>query len=196
MLASHAALGYSPAMDDYFTLFGLPKSFRLNLAELEKCYFALQRTAHPDRQVGKSDAEKLAATQHAMRINDGYDTLKNPLSRAEYLLMLEGIFVNSEADTETPDHALLMEVMELREQLEEAAQDGPSLLALIEDVKRALRECSEALEEAFEAADFPYAAKQTMRLQYLGKTLEEAHIFLYRFKAAHAEEHSHEHTHH
>jgi len=174
-------------MADYFTVLGLKPQFMLNLNTLEERYFEVQREAHPDRQIGKSEADRVTAIERSMRANDAYETLKNPLTRAEHLLEMQGIFVNTEHDTQKPDAALLMEMMELREQLADAAVDGRVLRGLVDDTKKAMQQCIDALEEAFGAADYPFAAKVTLRLQYLGKALEEAHMLIYRLKATHNE---------
>ncbi len=127
-----------------------------------------------------------------MRVNDAYDTLKSPLTRAEYMLELNGVFVNSEDDNVKPDHALLMEVMELREQLMEC-EEAPDLKQAMEDIKRSMGQVVTELEGAFAIDAWDRAAQLTMRLKYLGKALEEAHTLFYRFKAqaeaAHTETH-------
>ena len=180
-------------MSDYFTLFDLPRSYMLSESDLHKRYIALQRQTHPDKLIGKSAAERIEAIQLSMRVNDGYDTLQSPLSRAEYLLELNGIFVNTEDDTLKPDHALLMEVMELREQLSEC-DTAPALKAIMEDIKTSMSRTITELEGAFATNSFERAAHLTMRLKYLGKSLEEAHTLFYRFKL-HAQS-THDETHH
>jgi molecular chaperone HscB len=168
-------------MDNYFTLMGLAPQFALSLSDLEKRYIALQREHHPDRAVGKSTEERTKAIELSMRVNDAYDTLKSPLSRAEYLLELQGIFVNSESDSVKPSPELLMETMELREQLAEI-DDGRSLKTAMDDIKASMARCITELEGAFTTSHYDRAAQLTMRLKYLGKALEEAHMLFYRFK--------------
>jgi len=55
-------------------------------------------------------------------INKAYHTLKDPLSRAQYLLKEQGIQVNEGDSLSDPE--LLMEVMEFREELEEAQSEA------------------------------------------------------------------------
>jgi len=55
-------------------------------------------------------------------INKAYHTLKDPLSRAQYLLKEQGIQVNESDSLSDPE--LLMEVMEFREELEEAQSEA------------------------------------------------------------------------
>jgi molecular chaperone HscB len=172
-------------MQNHFERLGLTPEFAVDAKALEQSYFALQRAAHPDRQIGKSEAERIAAIEISMAANEAYDALKNPLTRAEHLLALAGIRVNSEEDTVPPAPALLMEMMELREQIADARHDGKKLLALMRDIRLAAGQCEEDLQTAFDAAEYPRAAQATLRLNYLGKAAEEAHLYLYRLKAVH-----------
>lgn len=177
--------------DDFFTLFSLPVAFTLSESELHKRYIALQQQYHPDKSVGKSQAERHEAIRMSMRINDGYTILKSPLQRAEYLLQLEGIMVNSEEDNVKPHSMLLMEMMEIREQLAEA-KDAMALKIASDEVKKAMSHCLTDLEAAFVLRDYEHAAQLTFRLKYLGKALEEAHARMYALKAAHdVASHSH-----
>ena len=171
-------------MQNYFELLGFAPSFELNLNDLEAGYIKLQQAAHPDRQVGKSEAERIVAIEASMAANDAYEALKNPLSRAEHLLALEGIIVNADSETHKPTQALLMETLELRESLEDAKGDEKLLEAQMRDLKKAMQQCTDDLEEAFEAGDLEHAAQRTIKLQYLGKSLEEVHAYIYHIKAS------------
>jgi DnaJ-domain-containing protein 1 len=51
-------------------------------------------------------------------VNEAYKTLLNPFSRAEYILRLEGIEIGESDNLQ--DKELIMEIMELREALEDA----------------------------------------------------------------------------
>ena len=102
-----------------FEIFSITPTFDIDLVKLEAEYFKAQRLFHPDRFVGEPSAEKMAALQKSMDINQAYEILKNPLKRAQHLLQLQGIIVGTDADSVKPSPALLMEIMEMREQLEE-----------------------------------------------------------------------------
>lgn len=174
-------------MQNLFEILSLPAAFPLNLKTLETAYFDAQRQWHPDRFVGKSEEQRAEAAQRSIWINDAYETLKNPLERAKHLLELQGIFID---DDTNPPAQLLMEMMELREGIHEAAGDGKALLAIVEDLKKHMAACTHDLEAAFAGADYPTAEAETLRLGYLGKAMEEAHMLLYRVKAANTE-HAH-----
>lgn len=171
-------------MQNYFTLLGVKEGFALNEADLHRAYVQLQQETHPDRMVGKSDEERAVAIQKSMDANEGYEALRNPLTRAQHMLALKGIVVNAESrDAVRPSQALLMQTMELREQLAEA-NDGHTLKVMVEDLKKAAEDCREILQAHFAANDLDGAAQEAIRLRYLGKSMEEAQMRIYQLKVA------------
>ncbi len=100
---------------DYFSFFDLPRKLGLDEARLEKEYYALSRRLHPDYFMNASDEERLSSIERSSLLNDAYRTLRNPVSRAQYLLALEGY---KEAEKKAPPD-LLEEVFELNMQIEE-----------------------------------------------------------------------------
>lgn len=174
-------------MTSLFAVLDLPVAFELNLKTLERKYFDAQRQWHPDRFVGRPEAERGEAAQRSVLINDAYETLKNPLTRARHLLELRGVLID---DSTNPPAELLMEMMELRERIHDHAEDGKGLLGIIDDIKKLAAVCTQAISDAFSTEDIKLAEEETLRLGYLGKAMEEAHMMLYRFKASQAG-HSH-----
>ncbi len=75
---------------DYFTLFGLPAQYPIDLQALTVRFQDLQRQYHPDKFASGTQAEQLAAVSHSATINQAWQTLRHPLARAEYLLSLHG----------------------------------------------------------------------------------------------------------
>jgi molecular chaperone HscB len=106
--------------DDDFTLFGLPQRMALDRADLDRQWRALQATAHPDRFVSDGTASQRVAMQWAVRINEAYARLKDPLKRAAYLCELRGVTIDATSNTAMPP-AFLMQQMGWREALDEAA---------------------------------------------------------------------------
>jgi molecular chaperone HscB len=121
---------------DYFTLFSLPPHLHLDLAALEKAFYAQSRKLHPDRFASKPAAEQEAALAASSQLNDAYRTLRSPIARTEYLLSLEGIQLEEQSRAATdaakasgtqkkqvapPD--LLEEAFELNMALEEMRMD-------------------------------------------------------------------------
>ena len=111
-------MGNSLLTQDFFSLFGLPRSYDLALDQLESAWKRLQAVVHPDRFAGGGDAQRRMALQWSTRINEGHQTLKHPISRASYLLALHGVDLQTESNTSMPT-AFLMTQMAWREALDE-----------------------------------------------------------------------------
>src|SRR5262245_3026485 len=120
---------------DYFEVFGLPRMLAIDLAALEKKFHELSRKYHPDYFSTASSFEKTQAVRMTALLNDAYRTFRHPVRRVEYLLSLYGF----KADGSKVPQALLMEVFEINEQLEEvkagraSVEEIDSLRAQIKD---------------------------------------------------------------
>lgn len=134
--------------DDDFTLFGLPPRFALDRAALDDCWRALQARVHPDRFVGEGAAAQRIAMQWAVRVNEAYQRLKDPLKRGAYLCELRGAAIQAENNTAMPG-AFLMQQMAWREALDDASGAA-----------------------AVQALDDEVAADEQRRLADLGRTLD------------------------
>ena len=158
---------------DYFALFGLPRSFRLDSSLLDKYYREIQSQVHPDKFTQAGDAERRLSLQWATRVNEAYWALKNPLSRAQYLLNLAGHDVGSENNTAMPPE-FLMEQMEWREAVAEAriAREQGELEQLHHRVKQRMASRYEQLAAMLDDQnDYPTAADRVRRLMFLEKLL-------------------------
>ncbi len=160
---------------DYFTLFGLPVSYPIDLSSLASRYQDLQRQFHPDRYAVAPENEKLRALQQAATINDAYQTLKHPLKRAEYLLSLQGFDVRNEQQT-MHDTAFLMEQLELREELDsiEKRPDSESALLVFSgrvDKMVVLR--SQQLVQELGNEQWPEATDTVRKLRFLDKLQQQ-----------------------
>jgi len=78
-----------------------------------------------------------------------------------------------------------MEMMELRERIMDAGGDGAGLNAIVTEIRALADSNAKVLADAFSRADYTIATRETIRLQYLGKAMEEAHMYIYRLKTAH-----------
>ena len=119
-----------------FELFGLPERFDVDLAALDAKWKQLQGAAHPDRFATETAAAQRVAMQWAVRINEAYRRLKNPLARAAYLCSLHGVDLEAESNTAMPP-AFLMQQMEWRERIEDAsaAKNVDALDALLAELR-------------------------------------------------------------
>ena len=157
---------------DHFARLGLPAALELDGAALDRAYFAAQRLWHPDRFVGRPAEERARASTEAAGLNDAYRTLKEPLSRAVYLATLNGIDLPGDGRTiDDPD--LLMEAMEAREELQEAATPE-AVDALAARSRATMGEALKGLSTLFLRQDKPAIRKALLRLRYLDKFADEA----------------------
>ncbi len=154
--------------DDDFTLFGLPPRHALDRAELDARRRDLQARVHPDRFAAECAAAQRVAMQWAVRVNEAYQRLKDPLSRGAYLCELRGAPVAAESNTAMPA-AFLMQQMEWREALEDA-QGVDAVQALDDDVaaqeRSMLARLSQLRDEQGDAAG---AAAQVRALVFVAR---------------------------
>ena len=121
-----------PCDVDYFAFFGLPRKLWIEGAELEKKFLQLSWQLHPDNFVHATEREKDLSLERSSQLNDAYRTLREPISRIEYLLAIEGARKEGEHKQQAPPE-LLEEVFGLNESLDElreAKAGGGDLSAL------------------------------------------------------------------
>src|SRR5215216_7816260 len=112
---------------DYFAFFGLPRALTTDPHDLERRFRELSRKFHPDYYYNASPTERLASLERSSYLNDAYRTLRNPVSRVEHLLAIEGLpSAKSEAGTAKVPPALLEEVFALNEELDEIREQRES----------------------------------------------------------------------
>jgi molecular chaperone HscB len=153
-----------PMPVDYFTFFGLPRKLNVDVAALERDFYELSRKLHPDLNARAASKEQEWVLEQSSLLNDAYRTLKDPIKRTQYLLLLEGVELEEQSKTATdqaratgetkkqivpPD--LLEEVFELNMQLEELrmqkkmGEDDPALIEEIGKQKLELEGKQESL---------------------------------------------------
>jgi molecular chaperone HscB len=108
-------------MPDPFETLGVPPRFQLDLDLLEQRHRALSKALHPDRYTGAPAAERRMSLAKAIDVNEAWRTLRDPIRRAEALLRRAGVDVGEVGEPKASP-ALLMEMMDAREELGEAAR--------------------------------------------------------------------------
>jgi molecular chaperone HscB len=160
---------------DHYALFGLPRRFVVDAAELERLYHELQVRVHPDKFAHAGEAERRVAMQWATHANEAYLTLKSPLKRAQYLLHLAGHDPQIERNTAMPTD-FLVEQMEWREAVAEAreAADVAELEHLHHRMRKAISAQYDDLHQALDARqDYARAAELVRQLMFQEKLLHE-----------------------
>jgi molecular chaperone HscB len=136
--------------------------FPVDVRALRREFLQLQARAHPDLHPPELKARAEAASA---RINDAYRTLANPLLRAQYLLALRGVDVAADERLKVDEPALLMDVLEAREDIEDAASED-DLLPLRRANDARIADAEAVLDRAFAADDVEAAKREAVRLRY------------------------------
>ncbi len=147
--------------DDDFKLFELPPRQLQDRARIDERWRALQAEVHPDRFAAEGAAAQRVAMQWAVRVNEAYRRLKDPLQRAAYLCETRGVPIDAEHNTAMPP-AFLMQQMAWREALDEAS-DRPSVEALLDEVDERERALLQDLQVSLDERADTVAAAQTVR---------------------------------
>ena len=184
LFCSHCSKIQPAAAGDFFQVFGLERSFQIDLEALESTFHRLSRKLHPDRFARASELEREWSLADTALLNDAYRTLKDPLHRTEYLLKLEGAEIgeehagkNRKGDEKEFSRVpadLLEEVFELNMQLEEmraahkAGETDEQLQADLESAKKKFDGLRDAVDvdlrrqwQAWDAGDT--AARETAK---------------------------------
>lgn len=160
---------------DYFSLLGVSPGFDLDEKSLEAAYIAKQREYHPDRLAKTDTVARHKAIQLSAEINQAYQILKTPLSRAEYLLRQQGIEVHAEKGGVKPSQAILLESLEVREHLMEASS-ADEINRLHEESNAGIARLWDAFRNAYQQKDWQNAAQTVIHLTFLTKFLHEIRV--------------------
>ena len=149
-----------------FELFDTPPRFTQDRAALDARWRALQGEVHPDRFAAEGAAAQRVAMQWAVRVNEAYQRLKDPVKRAAYLCELNGAPIEAENNTAMPT-AFLMQQMAWREALDEARSidDVDALVQQVTDHRRAALTQLEATLDRDH--DYAAAAQQVRALMFV-----------------------------
>ncbi|AUX25986.1 Fe-S protein assembly co-chaperone HscB [Sorangium cellulosum] len=166
-------------MTDPFDTLGVEPRFDLDLRALEQRHRDISRALHPDRYAGAPAAERRLALGRAIEANDAVRVLRDPIRRAEALLQRAGIPRGEEAEQKASP-ALLMEMMESREELAEAARRRDrARVSRLGDAMRAREQATlAAIQGAFaDAGGDPARLKGVLallsELRYIRRFLDE-----------------------
>ncbi|KAF0715431.1 hypothetical protein AaE_011337 [Aphanomyces astaci] len=166
-----------------------PESFAIDAKKVEQLYWSLQKKMHPDLYGSKSEVEKELSVVNSALVNQAYNLLKAPTSRANYLVRLCHILdevphplrlgqlhlhgIDALGDTTTfVDPATLMAIMEAREEIEECTSMDELDRHKAHNANQ-IEACMQKLAEAFDSnQDFDTSKQLTVELQYLVKLSE------------------------
>lgn len=152
---------------NYFELFEIPASPKVDVPDLQKRYLALQRASHPDYFTQADEQERMEMEQRTAKINQAMQVFRDPLKTLGYFLSING--VPTEQESATLPSAFLMEMMELNEQWEEGDREGVKnqIEILQASWKKEFEDCLESFDENMEKLKLLFFQKK-----YLNRILD------------------------
>ncbi|HCT74056.1 MULTISPECIES: Fe-S protein assembly co-chaperone HscB [Psychrobacter] len=158
--------------DNFFALFEQPVQFEVNQESLDQHLRLLQKRYHPDN-VAKNLANTSQAQQQSEQasalINQAYQALSAPDSRASYLLDMANQAQNLEHSIADLD--FLEDAMQMRMDLDDAIEgkDRATLQQLHPQITERLAKQYERFNDAYKNQDWPTAIDATQKLKFLVK---------------------------
>ena len=163
---------------NYFDLFHLPVQIPVDIQKLSTEYQQLQRMYHPDNFATAPEAEKMMMLQKSATINDAFQTLKDPILSASYLLTLKGIDVSAEHNI-INDTDFLMEQFILREQLDSIeqqlnqSQKEQELEAFSLEIKQKYQDTYQDLLDCLQQSEWQNGLNVVNKLRYLTRLRQQ-----------------------
>ena len=130
---------------DYFEFFEIPRKLTVDAKDLETRFYALSRQLHPDLFSRRSAREREYSLEATAILNDAYRTLRDPISRALYMLRLEGFDVGEQGTKDVPPE-LLEEVFELNMALEELRAGDESVAPQLVEARQRFEEMRDEVD--------------------------------------------------
>ena len=158
--------------DNFFALFEQPVQFEVNQESLDQHLRLLQKRYHPDN-VAKNSTDTAQAQQQSEQasalINQAYQALSAPDSRASYLLDMAGQAQNIEHSIADLD--FLEDAMQMRMDLDDAIEgkDRATLQQLHPQITERLTTQSKRFNDAYQNQDWQTAIDATQKLKFLVK---------------------------
>ncbi len=152
---------------NYFELFNLSISIDINLEDLDKKYLKLQSQFHPDKFVRATSIEKSMAARISTHLNDGYNTLKDLITRVDYILYLKNY--KKDESTTFKNKEFLLNQITLTEKIESANKNELEKIKI--DLKDKIREITSELKKNLSSNDFETMSDNLAMIKFYRKNL-------------------------
>jgi len=173
---------------DLFGVLGLPARFAVDLPVAEASYKDLSRQVHPDRFATADPQARRASLARTVQLNQAWRTIKDPVRRAEYLLLRAGIDVAEKkpapGDEGKGTHkvaappAFLLEILELNDELSSAKRAGDvvKVAFMAEEMRTRARQTLQTIGDALDAGTgrLEDAARSLVALRYFQRFIDQA----------------------
>ena len=160
---------------NYYELFNIPFSPKVDPENLQKKYYELQRSSHPDFHSGASEEDQQDLLELSAHINKAIAVFKDEQKTIAYFLELKGVLETDEKYVLPND--FLMEMMEINEDLE--TMDPVELSSKIESIEQGL---FDEISDILTIEKIEYSEKELHQLKeyyykkkYLHRILERLH---------------------
>jgi molecular chaperone HscB len=156
---------------NYFELFDIPVSLKIDKASLSKKYFKLQKKYHPDFYTQSTDEEKLEALEKSSLINKALKTFQNEDETIKYVLQQKQLLEEEEKYALPPN--FLMAMLELNEAVMEEdpaiitkkiAGVEDELYAVVEAIIDNYKEGITTDQELLQVKEYYYKKKYLQRI--------------------------------
>ncbi|XP_037511721.1 co-chaperone protein HscB [Rhipicephalus sanguineus] len=150
---------------NYFEVFDEEAKYDIDASKLQGKFRQLQRLLHPDKFAARSKKEQDLSDNLSALVNQAYQTLSKPDSRAKYLLKVSG----KDLDSVMLDAAFLGRMMELNEEVAsvEERRDRKSAEEYLKIVQTEAEQVTKQLSAAFEKNSLDQASIELAKLKYL-----------------------------
>ena len=165
---------------NYFELFDVPVSMKLDATVLQQKFYQLSRSYHPDFYSTASAQTQAEILEKSSFINKAYSVLTNPDLLIEYVLMHHQI-IDADEKYQLPNQ-FLMEMMDLNEAVMEAiaADDIPAKVKLQTTITNITNELYQLVQTIIENYSEPTITKEALlqvkeyfyKKKYLARILE------------------------
>ncbi|OGG96946.1 MAG: Fe-S protein assembly co-chaperone HscB [Candidatus Lambdaproteobacteria bacterium RIFOXYD2_FULL_50_16] len=133
--------------DDYFSIFGHPRTFKLDPKRIEKNFEEMMLALHPDFYANAEAQEQTLSLEHTALLNEAKNALFNPYLRGRYLLTL--LVPELGTVLGQPPQTFILETFALQEALDEAEKGRRDIGPLSKQISKLSTEIEEALEQQF-----------------------------------------------
>lgn len=125
-----------PDTSNYFGFYGLPVTFNTDPKLLRQKFLDISKQYHPDFYGDDPESQNVAVAVTAFN-NKAYKVLSNDVSRAQYLVELNGMGEDKQALPQD----FLMDMMELNEAIDEMDENSkPALMSQVNTLREEVLE--------------------------------------------------------
>ena len=162
----------SPLNLTYFELFDIEINISINLNDLDSKYLKLQSKFHPDKFVNASAIERSMAVRISTHINDGYKTLKDLVSRVDYILKINNFIIDENKTFK--NSKFLVEQMELMEIIQDCERSNYDTIRI--DIKNKISLLILEMKKNLFDKDFDILHQNNSMIKFYKKNINQLNM--------------------